>query len=269
MLIGAPGTSLSAGGPGSLLGALRLWGLPSPVLPQESRAFRSNQHLKHTTFLITFKEKNMAFLYRFSFFIIGLFILTLGICLTIKANLGAGAWDALNVALTERIGLTVGTWVMIDGAVILFVNAYLVKRKPEFLTLITIVVIGLLVDFWLLIVFDTWSVHSFVLQFITLISGILTVGLGASIYLQAKFPASPIDNLMLAIRERFKVNLTISKTIGEIAALIPAFLLKGPIGLGTIIITFAIGPSIQLFFPHFEKLMNSLLAKEKKLQEKF
>jgi hypothetical protein len=35
LLIGAPGASLSAGVPGSLLGALRLWGLPSPVLPQD------------------------------------------------------------------------------------------------------------------------------------------------------------------------------------------------------------------------------------------
>lgn len=37
--------SLSAGGPGSLLGALwRLWGLPLDALfPQESRTFRYNQ----------------------------------------------------------------------------------------------------------------------------------------------------------------------------------------------------------------------------------
>ncbi|WP_420489402.1 exopolysaccharide biosynthesis protein [Neobacillus drentensis] len=44
LLISAPGASLSAGVPGSLLGASLLRGLPSPVLPQESRAFRSNQH---------------------------------------------------------------------------------------------------------------------------------------------------------------------------------------------------------------------------------
>ena len=37
-----------AGGPGSLLGAMRLWGLPSPVLPQES----SRLPLQSTSFKI-------------------------------------------------------------------------------------------------------------------------------------------------------------------------------------------------------------------------
>src|SRR4051812_26855629 len=36
LLLGAPGTSLSAGVPGSLLVASLLRGLPCPVLPQES-----------------------------------------------------------------------------------------------------------------------------------------------------------------------------------------------------------------------------------------
>lgn len=52
----------------------------------------------------------------------------------------------------------------------------------------------------------------------------------------------------------------VAKTIGEIVALIPALLLKGPIGVGTIIIIFAVGPFIQLFFPFFEKLMQKLDA---------
>ena len=73
----------------------------------------------------------MALFYRSLFFFLGIFILTFGICLTIKAELGVGAWDALNVALTEWIGLTIGTWVIIDGAVLLFVNAILLKKKTR------------------------------------------------------------------------------------------------------------------------------------------
>jgi uncharacterized protein len=202
----------------------------------------------------------MAFLYRFLFFIIGLFIMTFGVCLTIKADLGAGAWDALNVALTNRVGLTIGTWVMIAGGVLIIVNAILLKRWPELLSVITFVVIGSMIDFWMNHVFDIWQGGQFIVRLGALILGLAIIGFGASIYLQAKFPLNPIDNFMMAIKKRLSVNLMVAKTIGEIVALIPAVLLKGPIGIGTIIITFAVGPFIQIFFPYFEKIMQKLQA---------
>jgi uncharacterized protein len=58
-----------------------------------------------------------------------------------------------------------------------------------------------------------------------------------------------------------------AKTIGEIIALIPAILLQGPIGIGTIIITFTIGPFVQLCFPYFEKLLKHLI--DGNFQEKY
>lgn len=201
----------------------------------------------------------MALFYRFLFFIVGLSIMTFGVCLTIKAELGAGAWDALNVALTDLLGLTIGTWIIIDGAVLVVVNSFLLKRRPEILSILTIILIGSLVDLWMFFVFESLEVNGLALKVVTLVLGIFIIGLGAAIYLQAKFPSSPIDSFMMAIRERFGVNLMMAKTIGEIIALIPALFLHGPIGIGTIIITFTIGPFVQLCFPYFEKLMKRLL----------
>lgn len=202
----------------------------------------------------------MKFFYRFLFFAIGLFIMTFGVCLTIKADLGAGAWDALNVALSEKIGFTIGTWVMAAGAVLIIVNAILLKKRPDFLAVITFVFIGLLIDFWMNTVFAGWQVEPFFVKLGALILGIAIIGFGAAIYLQAKFPLSPIDSFMMAIKKRLPVNLMVAKTIGELTALIPAFILKGPIGVGTLIITFSVGPFIQLFYPSFEKLMQKLQA---------
>ncbi|WP_160723927.1 YczE/YyaS/YitT family protein [Bacillus sp. USDA818B3_A] len=204
----------------------------------------------------------MRFTIRLLFFIFGLAIMTFGVCMTIKvAEIGVGAWDALNVALTEKIGLSVGKWVMIDGAILVLVNALLVKRRPDLLSLLTIIVIGSLVDFWLDMVFDLFTVEGLLAKLVMLVVGILIIGFGASIYLQAKFPQSPIDNFMLAISERFSLNLMAAKTIGEITALIPAYFLHGPISYGTLIITFTVGPAIQLFFPYFEKFMQRLQRK--------
>ncbi|PLS05800.1 YczE/YyaS/YitT family protein [Neobacillus cucumis] len=196
---------------------------------------------------------------RLLFFIIGLAIMTFGVCMTIKvSDIGVGAWDALNVALTNKVGLSVGRWVMIDGGILVLLNALLLKRRPDILSLLTIIVIGSLVDFWLNTVFELFNVEGLITKSAMLLVGILIIGFGASIYLQAKFPQSPIDNYMLAISERFGVNLMVAKTIGEITALIPAFFLHGPISYGTLIITFTVGPAIQLFFPYFEKSMQRI-----------
>ncbi|WP_453991605.1 YczE/YyaS/YitT family protein [Bacillus nitroreducens] len=192
---------------------------------------------------------------RVLFFSIGLFILALGISLMIIADIGAGAWDALNVGLSASIGLTVGNWVIIVGCIVMLVNAILLKERPAFLAIGTIILIGFFVDFWLLIALDGWNFKGLFIKALVLVVGIVVASLGIAIYLQAKFPLSPLDNLMLAISKRFKLKFGVSKTIAEATGLLLALLVGGPIGIGTLVVTFAIGPIIQLFFPFFEKLM--------------
>ncbi|WP_059172490.1 YitT family protein [Bacillus sp. FJAT-27445] len=209
----------------------------------------------------------MALFYRFSFFFIGLIILTFGVCMTIVADFGAGAWDALNVALTELVGLSIGRWVMIVGAILIGVNAFLHKSRPEFLAIGIIFAIGSMIDLWMFLFLGGWEPSGLIEQLSMFLSGIIVIGIGAALYLQPKFPLNPIDNLMMGIKKRMNVNIMTAKTIGELIALILALILSGPIGLGTLIITFAIGPVIQLFYPPFEKLLNRLLASTKKRPE--
>lgn len=201
----------------------------------------------------------MAFVYRTLFFIIGLTILSFGISMTIKAGLGTGAWDALNVGLSKTVGLTTGSWVVIVGVILIFVNAALVKRRPDIAAIITLLITGILIDFWILRVFDGLVVKGFIEQFGVFLLGIIALSFGLAVYLQPKFPLIPIDNFMMALRERFNLNLMAAKTLGEVIALSAAFIFKGPIGIGTLIVTFAIGPLIQFFYPYCEKFLNKLV----------
>lgn len=195
---------------------------------------------------------------RVLFFLIGIFILSFGVSLTIKSDLGAGAWDALNVGLSHTIGLTVGSWVFIVGIILIILNTFLGKRGPDYLAVITIFLVGTFIDFWLILVMEAWMPADMVVRFITLLVGIASLSFGISVYLQAKFPLVPIDNLMVSLQERFNIKLMTAKTIGEILALIFAIIFKGPIGIGTLIITFGIGPLIQVCYPKVEKVYKRL-----------
>jgi uncharacterized protein len=204
----------------------------------------------------------MSFIKRLLFWLLGIIILSLGASLTIKANMGVGAWDALNVGLSRIFGLTVGTFVIIIGLILLFVNALLLKSRPDYMAVFTFFIIGTLIDFWMLVVFRNFEPNEFILKLVTLVVGLLIIGLGVAIYLQPKFPLNPIDNFMMGVSKRLGVSIVVAKTIGELIALVLALIVKGPIGFGTIIVTVGIGPSIQLFVPIIEKLAHRLKVKK-------
>ncbi len=195
----------------------------------------------------------MTYLKRAFIYITGLLISSLGVSLTIKADVGVGAWDALNVGLS-KFAFTVGTWVIIVGTILIFVNALLAKKMPDFTGFITIFIMGPCIDFWLWL-FTNFNPANTVFRYALLIFGLTLLALGISVYLNAKFAPNPIDNLMLALHERLKLSMGVTKTIGELLALVFALIVKGPIWIGTIIVTIGIGPIIQFFYPKIEKLV--------------
>ncbi|WNF36766.1 membrane protein [Bacillaceae bacterium IKA-2] len=189
-------------------------------------------------------------------FLLGLFILSLGISLTIISRLGAGAWDALAVGLSVLLGFTVGTWVILIGVILIFVNAIILRSKPEYIAIVTVLLLGYFIDFWLLYALDNFVPGTIAMQIVVLLGGVVLMGGGIATYLQGKFAIIPIDRLMMAIQTRLKVSLMVGKTIAEITALILAFIFGGPIGVGTIVVTLSIGPMIQSFFPYLERFVH-------------
>ncbi|MEH7401866.1 MULTISPECIES: YczE/YyaS/YitT family protein [Bacillaceae] len=202
----------------------------------------------------------MKIIIRILFYLIGLLFLTLGISLAIKAGLGASAWDALAVGESKTFGLSVGNWIIINSSILLFVNAFLQKKRPDWLAAITFILIGRFLDFWLTVESEHLFDSNMVTRYIQLVLAILSMTIGIAIYLQAKFPLSPIDDLMISLNKRFGVSLGVAKTIGEVFALVLAFLLKGPIGIGTVLITFSIGPILQKLRGPIEKLYIKLTS---------
>lgn len=194
-------------------------------------------------------------LIRILMFTIGQIILTLGSSLVIKSNLGAAPWEALAVGESKILHLTVGTCAILNGIILIFINSLLQKRKPELLSVLTIFLTGSLIDFWLLNVFKTFSPQQLAIQIMVLLLGIFILGIGVALYLQAKFPASPMDTIMVAIHERFGLSLRNSKMIGESSALLFAFLFNGDIGIGSIMIVLTIGFFVQFFYQKFELVL--------------
>ena len=192
------------------------------------------------------------------FYLVGLTFLSLGISLIILADLGAGAWDAMYVGLNEHFGLSVGTWIFIVGILLIFVNALLLKKRIDVSAVIPVLGVGFLIDFWLLVVFANFQMPMLAIQLAMLGGGVAVIAVGIACYLQSKIARNPMDTLMIAIQTITGKSMAVSKTMMELGVLVIAFLLGGPIGLGTIFVTLMIGPMIQFFYSPVTKLRNYL-----------
>ena len=64
---------------------------------------------------------------------------------------------------------------------------------------------------------------------------------------------------MLAIKSKFNLSLMAGKIVSESSGLIIALLLGGPVGLGSIIIIFSIGPMMQFLHTYSKNIFNKIV----------
>ncbi|WP_067840619.1 YczE/YyaS/YitT family protein [Amphibacillus sediminis] len=196
------------------------------------------------------------FLKRGFIYFIGIFLIGSGVASIIKADLGAGAWDALYVGLSHRIGLTTGTWVWLIGLIIIMLNAWIGMERPDFSAFLTVFILGNVIDFALYLLLDPIQLTGWFPKVLLFAIGFILIPVGSGIYLQARFATNPFDKLMLALNQRLNISIGLARFISEFSALILAWLFKGPVSLGTVFIALFIGPAIQLNYRYFNRLLN-------------
>lgn len=199
---------------------------------------------------------------RWSFFLTGLVILGLGITLTIKGQqLGIGPWDVLHVGLFQQFGLTVGTWAILVGALIIGLTVVVTKKPPRIGAILNMLLIGVFIDFF------NWLIpepQSLVGATAILLTGIVVMGYGVGIYVSADLGEGPRDTIMMMIVRKTGWNLSKVRRSIEIVALAIGWLLGGPVGIGTILIAFFTGTIVNLSLPQSRVALQKLLTKDTK-----
>lgn len=179
--------------------------------------------------------------------------MSLGITMMIKGNkIGVNAWDVLHIALYKTIGLTIGSWTIITGLVIVTFTSIMYRSFPKIGTWVNILLIGSFVDFfnWLLP-----DASSFFYQLIYFILGIFVSSFGTGMYISPNLGSGPRDGLMMWIVERFRVSIKVVRMSIELVVAVIGFILGGPLGVGTVIIAVFSGYIVQFSLPYCQKLL--------------
>lgn len=197
---------------------------------------------------------------RWSFFILGLIVLAFGIALTIKGKeLGIGPWDVFHYGLFLQFGLTVGTWAIIAGFIILFMTSLVTKSLPKIGALLNMLLLGGFIDFFNYVLPDPESMWVKTAAFII---GVIIISYGIGLYVAADFGAGPRDGLMLILVEKTGWSVKWVRNGIEIIVFLAGWLLGGPVGIGTIFIAFFLGPMIGVSLPQCKSFLRSLLKQK-------
>lgn len=182
---------------------------------------------------------------RISVYVLGLGITAFGIALIILSKFGAGPWDMVSVGLNKHIGFTIGTWAITQALVVLL-TSIIERKRPQWESIAAILIRSVMLDGWLYGVFRgmdfsvTWG-----MQCLSYSIGVLAVGSGIGIYVQAGFARTPVDSMMIALHNRFGWSLSKARTGIESSALLIGLGLGGPVGLGTFIVALSLGSIVQ------------------------
>lgn len=185
--------------------------------------------------------------------IIGFIVTGFGVAMTVHVSfVGVEPWSAVNIGLSEKT-LTYGTWNMIIQMFFILLTFVIEKRLPRFGTFLNMAVVSIVIDFFIYI--DKFpEINGTLMSYIFFIMGVIISNIGISIVIVTNLGSGAKTQFYVVIHEKTKIKLEYLKYGMEILGLTLAFLVGGPIFIGTILFVFISGFVIGKTVPFLKKV---------------
>ncbi|MCK8815986.1 membrane protein [Natroniella sulfidigena] len=200
----------------------------------------------------------MKLIQKWTVFLLGHLIVSYGIVLTIRAELGVAPWDVFHIGLTNQFSLTVGRAGQVTGFVIILLSFVVGKIKPTLGTIANMLLIGFMIDGLMLVVS---SPTNLIIRYLYLGLGVIILGFGVGLYISAHCGTGPRDSLMMALDRNLSCDISIVRGGIEVTALSVGYLLGGPVGIGTILVALGVGPVVSYSLTKINELKNRFRPK--------
>lgn len=195
-------------------------------------------------------------------YVLGLFVLAIGISLSIEADLGVSPVSSLAYAFSLTTGFSVGMMTIVANLVYIIFQIILSKRfyfREIVVQFIISFLHGVLLDLALFLVRLLPSPETMLMKWVFLILSCFVCALGLLGYFSAKFPLMPYDELTHVISQRFKFILSRAKIYSDttnvvISGTICLIFIQsfGAVGLGTIFAAYFIGKILGVLIKYFQ-----------------
>ncbi|NTW40631.1 MAG: hypothetical protein HGA44_12215, partial [Cellulomonadaceae bacterium] len=181
---------------------------------------------------------------------VGLVLYAVSIALIVTSGLGNMPWDVLSQGVSERLGWSFGTVTVVVGVLVLACWIPL-RQRPGIGTVANVVVIGVLVDPFLVLGERLPDRPPLAVTIALLAAGIVLNGLATALYIGARLGPGPRDGLMTGLVARTGWSVRLVRSSIEGTVVLCGWLLGGTLGLGTLAYALAIGPLAHVLIPRF------------------
>ena len=166
----------------------------------------------------------------------------LGEGLLIVSYTGASPYSVLAQGISLYVDFSIGAITLfISVGVLLFWIP--LNQKPGIGTILNALIIALMIDVCIKFV---PTPENYISQLILAVTAVLSVGLGGGIYLVANLGAGPRDGLMVGLQKKTNLPIAAVRATLEITVVTIGWYLGGPVGAGTFLFAFGIGPAVAL-----------------------
>jgi len=204
-------------------------------------------------------------------FTVGLFIMAIGVALSVKANLGVSPISCIPYIFSIKYPLSLGTTTVIMNILLILLQIIILRKKYKLFQLIQLPVVclfGLFIDIAMFI-FSPLSATSYPVQAVLCILGCIVLAFGVFLEVKAKLTFLPGEGVALAVTEIFNIEFGKTKigtdssmvVIGIISSLLLLGSLEG-IREGTVAAAFLVGYIVRFYVNRF-KFIDHFLSEEK------
>lgn len=203
-------------------------------------------------------------------YVVGMFILALGLTLNTKANLGVSPIISVPYSISQITGLNFGDLTFVVYAMFVVVQITIhIRLKNHKRIASDILQLPLSLIFTRLL--NIFTVHiptsqNLGIRFIILTFAIICTGIGAAMSLSMQIVPNPGDGIVQALAERFDKSVGITKNLFDclnlsITLCISLFIAHQivGVGIGTVIAVVGVGRVIALFNHIFESKIEYLI----------
>lgn len=181
--------------------------------------------------------------------LVGLFLYGVALGFMVRGSIGVSPWDVLALGLAGQTGIGYGIMTVLISIVVLVLWIPL-RQRLGLGTVLNALLVGPSADLALAVIPQPDSVWIGAPMFVF---GMLLLAFATGLYIAADFGPGPRDGLMTGLVSRTGWPVWLVRTLIEGGVLLIGFLLGGPVGVGTVLFAFGIGPLIGWFLPRITR----------------
>lgn len=219
--------------------------------------------------------KNMKV--RIPMYFVGLFIMTIGIALSVKSNLGVSPVSSIPYTMTCVWGIEMGKATIIFHAALVFIQILILRKRFKPINLLQVVVgivFGYLTTFCNYLATYLPSTDNMVMRIVLMLVSTVFIAVGIFFYLPADLIPLAGEGVMQAVSDvtkiefsKVKIGFDCSMVVISVITCLICIHSLGSVGVGTVIAAFLVGFNLGRVNKAFGAKRDKLLGKHTYTEE--